>query len=53
MRACVLLLNLILFFCTATYCCVLQLEMRIRLICAIKFCLLTYLFTYNDNKLLY
>jgi len=30
-------------FCTATDCYVLQLEMRVRLICAIKFYLLTYL----------
>jgi len=44
-RACVLLLILILFF-TATYCYVLQLEMHVRLICAIKFYLLTYLLTY-------
>jgi len=43
---CVLLLILILFFCTETiYCCVLQLEMHVRLICAIKFYLLTYLLT--------
>jgi len=40
----VLLLILVLFFCTATYCYVLQLEMHARLICAIKFYLLnTYL----------
>jgi len=30
-------------FCTATYCYVLQLEMHVRLMCAIKFYLLTYL----------
>jgi len=41
----VLVLILILFR-TATYCNVLQLEMHVRLICAVKFYLLTYLLTY-------
>jgi len=36
---------LILFLCTATHCYVLQLEMRVRLICVTKFYLLTYLLT--------
>ena len=39
---CVLLISLILFFCTVSYWYVLQLEMHIRLICAIKCYLLTY-----------
>ena len=42
---CVLLLILILY-CTATYCHILQLEMHVHLICAIKFYLLTYLIIY-------
>ena len=41
------------FFCTGTiYCCVLQLEMHVRLICAIKFYLLTYLVPFSALTLL-
>jgi len=35
--------------CTATYCYVLQFEMHVRLICAVKFYLLTYLLTYSER----
>jgi len=38
---------------TATYCYILQLEINVRLICVIKFYLLTYFLTYlNPNHLL-
>jgi len=47
--ACVLLLILIWFFSIACYFYALQLQMHVRLICAIKFYLLTYLLTWPTS----